>query len=73
MNQDEFDHYTDPSEVEEDNELEYDQPDNNSEDEWFCELGEHCLIPHFYHRSSECYTRKMAEQWAVDRRPIEGE
>lgn len=35
----------------------------DEEDEWGCEFGEHCLMPSFVHRRSECYTVEMAEAW----------
>lgn len=41
-------------------------PDWDDDDEWVCEFGERCLVPHFIHLRSECYTVEMAEQWERD-------
>lgn len=49
-------------ETEEDNDLDYDEPDER--DEWGCEFGDRCLMPSYNHLRSECYTREMAEAWA---------
>jgi len=31
-----------------------------------CLFGDACLCPHFDHRSDECYTADMAEDWAAE-------
>lgn len=58
-------------ELEEDDWLEADERDGPSdpddylddEDEWGCEFGPDCVIPHYFHRRSECYTADMAQAW----------
>lgn len=54
-------------ELEDDDWLEdYDADDRGrDEDAWFCEFPDECLMPG-RHMRSECYTRKMAEEWAED-------
>lgn len=52
---DHFDYY------DERDEDEYSEPDED--DEWECAFGEHCLMPSFIHRRSECYTVEMAQAW----------
>jgi hypothetical protein len=38
------------------------------DDEWECEFGERCLVPHFIHPRSECYTVEMALAWEEEQR-----
>lgn len=52
---DHFDYYDDRDEDE------YSEPDED--DEWECAFGERCLVPHFIHQRSECYTVEMAQAW----------
>jgi len=42
----------------------------DEDDEWECAFGEHCLMPSFLHRRSECYTVEMAEAWEESDNPL---
>jgi hypothetical protein len=55
---DHFDYY--PGDRDDDWVDDYEEED---EDEWECEFGAGCLVPHFIHRRSECYTVEMAQAW----------
>lgn len=35
----------------------------DDDDDWECEFGAACLVPHFVHHRSECYTVEMAQDW----------
>lgn len=38
-------------------------PDWDEDDKWECVLGAECLVPHYFHRSSECYNVETALAW----------
>ena len=51
------------NQIDGDDDADWEDERDCDDDEWECEFGERCLVPHFIHSRSECYTVEIAQAW----------